>query len=172
MNREEKALVVASLKNEFAQSKAAFLVNYSGLTVEQVQSLRKGLRSKGGRMKITKARLMKMAAQDVPAVEVMLPFFKEQIGVVFAKEEAPSVAKVLNDFAKDHEAFSIVVGSLEHRLLDPVAITRIASLPSREVLLAQLCGTLKAPVARLAFVLKMVQMKLLWTLKQIGDKKS
>jgi large subunit ribosomal protein L10 len=172
MNREQKAVLVASLKDEFAQSKAAFLVNYSGLTVEQLQNLRKGLRSKGGRMKITKARLMKMAAQDIPEAQIMEPFFKEQIGVVFARQEAPSVAKILTDFAKEHEAMSIVVGSLEHRLLDKADITRIASLPSKEVLLAQLCGTLQAPVARLAIALKMIQLKFLWTLKQIGDKKS
>lgn len=159
MNREEKALLVASLKNDFAQSKAAFLVNYQGLTVEQVKNLRKGLRSKGGRMKIAKARLIKMAAQDIPAINVMLPYFKEQIGVVFVQDEAQSVAKVLNDFAKEHEKLSIVAGSLENKLLDKATIVRIASLPSREVLLAQLCGTLKAPIAKLAFVLKMVQTK-------------
>jgi large subunit ribosomal protein L10 len=159
MNREEKALLVASLKNDFAQSKGAFLVNYQGLTVEQVKNLRKGLRSKGGRMKIAKARLIKMAAQDIPEINVMLPYFKEQIGVVFVQEEPQLVAKVLSDFAKENEKLSIVAGSLESKLLDKATIVRIASLPSREVLLAQLCGTLKAPIARLAFVLKMVQTK-------------
>lgn len=159
MNREEKALLVASLKNDFAQSKAAFLVNYQGLTVEQVKNLRKGLRSKGGRMKIAKARLIKMAAQDIPEINVMLPYFKEQIGVVFVQQEAQSIAKVLSDFAKEHEKLSIVAGSLESKLIDKATIMRIASLPPKEVLLAQLCGTLKAPIAKLAFVLKMVQSK-------------
>lgn len=159
MNREEKALLVASLKNDFAQSKAAFLVNYQGLTVEQVKNLRKGLRSKGGRMKIAKARLIKMAAQDNPEINVMLPYFKEQIGVIFVQDEPQSIAKVLNDFAKENEKLTIVAGSLESKLVDKATIVRIASLPSREVLLAQLCGTLKAPIAKLAFVLKMVQSK-------------
>ncbi len=172
MNREQKATLVASLKDEFSQSKASFLVNFRGLTVEQVQNLRKGLRSKGGNMKVAKARLMKLAAEDMPEAQVMLPFFKEQIGLVFAKEEVSSIAKVLSDFAKDNKALTIVAGSLDQALLDEVAIKKIASLPSKEILLAQLCGTLKAPIASLATVLTMVQLKLLWTLKQIGEKKS
>ena len=172
MNREQKATLVASLKDEFAQSKASFLVNFRGLSVEQVQSLRKGLRSKGGHMKVAKARLMKLAAEDMPEAQVMLPFFKEQIGLVFAKEETTSIAKVLSDFARDNEALTIVAGSLERVLLDEAAVKRIALLPSREVLLAQLCGTLQAPITGLVIALTMVQLKLLWALKQIGEKKS
>ncbi len=172
MNREQKATLVASLKDEFAQSKASFLVNFRGLSVEQVQNLRKGLRSQGGSMKVAKARLMKLAAEDMPEAQVMMPFFKEQVGLVFAKDEAPSVAKVLNDFAKDNEALTIIAGCLEHALLDESAVKRIASLPSKEVLLAQLCGTLQGPIAGLVTALTMVQLKLLWALKQIGEKKS
>lgn len=159
MNREQKAELVASLKNEFAQSKASFLINFRGLTVNQVQTLRKGLRSKGSQLKVAKARLIKMAAHDMPEVQGMLPYFKEQIGVIFVKDEATSIAKLLNDFAKNNEAFTIVAGSFEQRLLDQAAIVRIASLPSKEILMAQLCGTLKAPMAKLAVILQTLHAK-------------
>lgn len=172
MNREQKSALITSLKNQFSESAASFVVNYNGLTVEQMQSLRKSLRAHGAHVKVAKARLMRLAAHDVPAAHIMTPFFKQQVCIVFAQNEVPSVAKELSAFAKNHEAFKIIAGSLEQRLLDEAGVNRIASLPSREVLLAQTCGTLKAPISGLVFALKGVQLKLLCALKQIGDKKS
>lgn len=159
MNREQKINLVASLKEGFANSKASFLVNFRGLTVEQVQVLRNGLRSKGAQMKIAKARLIKMAAQDLPDAAIMDPYFKEQIGVVFAQDQAHSIAKALNAFVKQYEALSVVAGSVESQLLDAAAFTKFALLPSREDLLAQLCGVLQAPGVKLLFVLKALQEK-------------
>lgn len=171
MNREQKAAVVASLKDNFAQSKASFIVKYPGLTVEQIQKLRGDLRAQNAALKVTKARLMKLAAEGNPDAEVMLPFYKEQIGLVFAYDEAPAVAKVLSDFAKDNEALSVIAGSLDQSLLNEADVAKIASLPPKEVLLAQVCGTLNAPIAGLARVCTMMHLKLLWTLTQIGQKK-
>lgn len=159
MNREQKISLVASLKEGFAQSKASFLVNFRGLTVDQVQALRNDLRSKGGRMKIAKARLIKMAAQDLPEAAIMDPYFKEQIGVVFAQDQVHPIAKALNTFAKQHEALSIIAGSVESQLLDAAAFTKFALLPSKEALLAQLCGVLQAPGVKLLFVLKALHEK-------------
>lgn len=155
MNRQQKELVVQLLKENFTQSPASFVVGYKGLTVNEMQSLRKKLRAQGGNLKVTKARLMKIAASDIAGSDALKPYFKEQIGVVFATQEAPAVAKVLYDFAKDHSALQIIVGQFESQVLDAQTIGRIATLPSREQLLAQLCGTLMAPITRLAIVLDM-----------------
>lgn len=171
MNREQKAAVVASLKNSFNASKASFLVKYQGLTVEQMQNLRAELRPQGGSLKVTKARLMKLASEGNPGAEVMAPYYKDQVGVVFALQEAPAVAKVLNDFSKKHPALSIIAGSYDAVLLDKSDVQKFATLPSKEVLLAQVCGTLNAPIAGLARALGMMHVKLLWTLKQVGEKK-
>ena len=171
MNRQEKAAVVESLREGFTKSQASFLVGFQGLTVEQMQILRKNLRAKGGNLKVAKTRLMKRAATDLPEAEAMLPYFKDQVGIVFVSDESAAIAKVLSDFAEENEAMSIVVGCLESVLLDQDAVKRIASLPSKEVLLAQVCGTLKAPMTGLASVLNMLQLKLLWTLKQIEQQK-
>lgn len=160
MNREQKVGLVASLKEEFANSSASFLVNFRGLTVDQVQALRKDIRAKGGRFKVAKARLIKMAAQGVSDAEIMQPYFKEQIGVVFANDQAHSIAKILNSFAKEHEALSVIAGSVESNLLDSSAFKKFALLPSKEILLAQLCGTLQATGVKLLFVLKALQEKL------------
>jgi large subunit ribosomal protein L10 len=171
MNRTEKATAIDTLKAGFGASNAAFLVGFQGLTVTELQSLRKDLRSQGGRFKVSKARLMRLAAQGIPEAEVMLPFFKEQVGIVFADQDIAGIAKVLKEFAKEHEKLVIVAGSLDQQLLDKIGVERIATLPPREVLLGQVCGTLIAPVRGLVVALNMMQCKLLWTLKQIEQKK-
>ena len=171
MNREQKAAVVELLKQRFNASAASFLVKYQGLTVEQMQKLRAELRPQGGTLKVTKARLMRLASDGNPGAEVLAPYYKEQVGVVFALQEAPAIAKVLTDFAKKHPALSIIAGSYDATLLDTSDVQRFATLPPKEVLLAQVCGTLNAPITGLARALGMMPVKLLWALKQVGEKK-
>ncbi len=171
MNRQQKALVVEGLKKDFSDSQATFLVGFKGLTVKQMQSLRKELRQKGGTLKIAKARLMLRATEGEAGIEQLIPFLKGQIGLVFASNESPAIAKVLHDFSKGNEALELVAGYLDSQLLDQETIVHLASLPSKEVLLAQVCGTLKAPAIGLAAVLNVLVLRFLWTLKQVGEKK-
>ncbi len=171
MNRQQKELVVSLLRENFAQSPASFIVDYKGLTVSQMQNLRSKLRACGGSLKVAKARLMKIAVGDLEDGQALVPYLKDQIGVVFASDELSAVAKALSEFAKNNEALQLVVGRLDGSLIDKQAISRMALLPSREVLLAKLCGTLNAPISRLAFVLNMQIVQLLLVLKQIIDKK-
>ena len=171
MNRQEKLAVIEHLKEGFAGSVASFVVNYQGLTVVQMQNLRRELRQQGGELKVAKARLVKLAVNGMEGVDTLTPFLKEQIGVVFADKDVSAVAKVLRDFAKKNEAFEIVAGHMDQKTLSANDVVRIASLPSREVLLAQVCATLQAPSASLARVLNGMTLRLLWTLKQVGDQK-
>ncbi len=171
MNRQQKELVVQLFRENFAQSPASFVVGYRGLTVSQMQDLRSKLREQGGSLKITKARLMKLALGDQENAEALLPYLQDQIGIVFVSEEPPAVAKVLSEFAKVHDALTLVVGELDGDVLDSQGIVRIASLPSKAQLLATLSGTLKAPMNRLVFVLNMQIVQFLVVLKQIAEKK-
>lgn len=171
MNRQQKESVVSQLRDNFSHSEAAFLIEYRGLTVHQLERLRGDLRQKGGSFKITKARLMKLAVDGLDGQQDLTPFFKEQVGLVFATKETPTVAKVLKDFAKQHEALKLIVGCLDKKILQKDDVLRIASLPTREVLLAQLAGTMNAPISNLASVLNLMIVRLVWVLKQIEDQK-
>jgi large subunit ribosomal protein L10 len=171
MNRQQKADVIATLKGNFEQSSASFIVGFQGLTVAQLQKLRGNLRKNGGSLKVTKARLMKRAAEGIQGAETLVPHFKNQIGIVFTSGETPAVAKVLHDFSKENQALTVIAGYLDAEFLDSNSVVRIASLPSREVLLAQVCGTIKAPLANSVNVLNVLVLRLLWTLKQVGDTK-
>lgn len=172
MNRQEKESVVSYLKDTFSHSEAAFLVGYRGLTVHQLERLRGDLREKGGTFKITKARLMKLAVDGVEGQQELAPFFKDQVGLVFASKESPAIAKVLKDFAKENEALELVIGCLDNKVLQKDEVIRIASLPSREVLLGQVAGTMNAPISSLASILNILIVRLLWTLKQVEEQKN
>lgn len=153
MNRQDKIAVVESLHTNFSNSQAAFVVGVKGLTVAQMHKLRGELRKKGGTFKIAKARLIKRAAQGLQGPEGLINSYKDQIGLIFAAQEPTAVAKVINDFAKENGALRLISGCMDEQVLDGTTITRMATLPSREVLLAMVCGTLKASIQRLAGVL-------------------
>ncbi|MCX5921957.1 MAG: 50S ribosomal protein L10 [Candidatus Dependentiae bacterium] len=171
MNRDQKTEMISSLKGEFSNSKAAFVVGYKGLTVKQLQTLRRELSAQQGTLKVAKARLMRRAVQGLEGVNDLAPYFKEQIGVVFVAQEAPAVAKVLHEFSKNNAALLLVAGFFDSRVMPSESVVRLASLPSRDVLLAQVCGTLKAPTVKLVRVLDMQIMGLLWTLQKIAEQK-
>jgi len=156
MNREKKELVIEGLKQDFSKSNATFLVNYKGLTVVDMQKLRRELRSCGGKLKVAKDRLVKLAIQEMPGVQDLNPLLKNQVAVVFAGNEPEATAKVLHGFKKEVEKFDIVAGCIEAKIIGKDLIITLASLPSRQVLLAQLCGVLSAPVAALARTLSAV----------------
>lgn len=172
MNRQQKEHVVEVLKHDFENSQASFLVGYKGLNVAQVLRLRKALRQQGGSFKVAKVTLMKRVAQDVPSVEQLIPFFKDQVGLVFAQQESPAIAKILHDFAKENQQLTILAGCMDSVVLSKDAVKILAYLPSKEVLLAQVCGTLKSPIAGLVHVLNMLILRLAFVLKKIEEKKA
>jgi large subunit ribosomal protein L10 len=171
MNRKEKQLVIDEVRNDFEQSQASFLIGVEGMTVHDLQGLRKGLYEKGARLKVAKNTLLKIATQDLQGLNELAPHFKDQIAIVFAKEETPEVAKIIFNISKANERLKIVAGALDKKVINKSEIEFLAALPSREVLLAQVCGTLKAPISGLVSVLNQLILRPLWVLKQISEKK-
>lgn len=171
MNRQEKEAVVSELKDSFAGSTGLFIVGYRGMSVAKLQSLRKMVRQNNGHLKVAKVRLVKRAIEGLPGSEELASLLREQVALVFAEQESPAIAKAISDFAKANEALKIVAGYIDAAVLPAAAVSRIAALPSREVLLAQLCGTLKAPMSRLVGLFSGMQTKLVMVVKQIEQKK-
>ena len=100
MNRQEKQHIIDAIKNDFKSSQASFVVYMQGMTVEAVQQLRRELHAKKGTIKVAKNTLLKKATSDIAGVSELAPYFKEQIAVVFAQNEAPAIAKILFETAK------------------------------------------------------------------------
>ena len=164
MNREQKENTIKDLRQNFLENNASFLINYKGLAVSDLHKLRKELRSCGAKLKIAKDRLIRIAIDDTSSKELS-PYLKQQIAVVFVEKDASAAAKTINDFAKDSQ-LDLIAGIVDSNLFDKAKIIRLASLPSREVLLAQLCGLLNATVSKLARTLVAVSEK-----KSEGSKK-
>jgi|SRR5579872_410539 len=155
MNKQEKELVIKELQAGFKESRAAFVVGYKGMTVAQLHALRTQLRPQGGKLQVAKARLMKRALQEVAAdTHAMDDYLKDQIGLVFVAGEAPAIAKILCDYAKENSALSLIAGRVDAQIFDKNGIEQFATIPSIDVLRAQICGAIKAPINGLANVLR------------------
>lgn len=171
MNRQEKEKAISSAKDLFSGSQAVFIVNYKGLSVARMQNLRSNLRQNGGQLKVIKATLADIATKNMTGVDDFKGNFKDQIGFVFAKGEVSAVAKQLIDFSKENESLKVLTGIFESKVLDASQINVIASLPSREVLIAQVLGTMQAPITSFVRVLSQIVAGLPQVLKQIEEKK-
>jgi large subunit ribosomal protein L10 len=156
ITRAEKAQEIASLSEKFGKAKAAFLVDFKGMTVEQVTSLRKKLVPVESEMKVVRNTLAIRALMDHPQSESLKGSFVGNNAIVFAFGEAPASAKALADFAKEVELLQLKAGVMEGQTLDTNGIKALANLPSKEVLRAQFLGVLQAPMSKFVGTLNAV----------------
>ncbi len=170
MNRRGKELLVEVLRDKFTKSQGAFLVNVQGLAVVQLQALRRSVYQLGGEVEVAKNTLLIRATEGLPGVEELKPHFVQQLAVVFAPTGASAVARAVHDASKIHEKLVIQVGCFEGKFVNSDKIKFIAMLPSREVLLAQVCGGLKAPITSYVSLLNQHIVRLLYVLKQASEK--
>ncbi|MBP6891972.1 50S ribosomal protein L10 [Candidatus Babeliales bacterium] len=157
MNRQQKEKLVQELNVKFDQNEASFVVHCQGMTVAQLHELRLNLAKKDGELKVAKNRLMKLAIANFSECANLNAQMKGQTAVVFAKADFTGVAKVLYDFAKKNEELQIIAGCCEAQLFDKAGVAKLAKIPSREVLLAQLLGVLNAPIVQFACVINQVK---------------
>ncbi len=171
MNRSGKEAIIASIKLDFSQSEASFLVGVKGLTVEDFSKLRRQLREKNARLQVAKVRLMKRALHDFSKIDDLNPYLCDQIGLVFAKQDMSAVAKVLCDFSGSVEQLRIVAGSRGSSIYDASSVKSVALLPSREILLSHVARGMQAPIANFVGVLHQLIARLAYVLKQIEQQK-
>ncbi len=170
MNRQQKTSLIQGLSDNFQSIEASFIVNCQGMTVSQIQELRLALAAKNSKLQVAKNRLVRIAAQGNPEALLLIDKLVGQNAIVFAKTDLTGTAKVLYDFAKKNEELKIVAGCYSSRLLDKETVGVLARLPSRDILLAQLFGTMKAPITALVVVLKQIMEKSLEAQSPIGEK--
>jgi large subunit ribosomal protein L10 len=157
ITRADKSTEIATLSGKFGKAKAAFLVDFKGMSVEQVTLLRKKLFAIETEMKVVRNTLAVRALKDHPDAEsAIASSFVGNNAVVFAYTDAPASAKALTDFAKDVELLQVKVGVMDGRKLDANGIKALASLPSKEVLRAMFLGTLQAPMSKFVRTLSAV----------------
>ncbi len=150
MTRADKQKEITSLSEKLSKVQAAFLVDYKGMNVEEVTSLRKQLAPINSEMKVVRNTLAKLALKDHPEMESALSeHFVGTNAFVFAYSDAPASAKLLRQFGEQVEELVLKSGVMEGKALDAKSIKTLADLPSKEVLRAQLLGVLQAPMSKL-----------------------
>ena len=172
-DRATKEAVKKDLEERFSKASAAIVAEYRGLTVAELTELRTELRKSEGEFQVINNRIAKKAIDDgAPENAPIKDKLTGPVGVVYAFGDAAATTKAVLKFAKDNEKFKITGGVMEGSALNEADLKAIADLPSKEVLLAQIVGSLVSPHRGLLGVLNGVSRNLVQVINAIKDTKS
>jgi large subunit ribosomal protein L10 len=149
MPTEAKREMIEDLRAQLGGSKTMIVSEYRGLKVKEIGEIRRALRRQNVTYRVVKNRLMRIAAQDSPVADAISPLLVGPTAIAFGDDEA-GTAKALIDATKPYRIVKITGAVLGSRAIDADAVTRLASLPSRETLLAEAIGAIAAPMATTA----------------------
>lgn len=166
MPTAEKALVIAQTREQLESSQGTVLADYRGLTVKQLGQLRQRLAQSGVTLRVVKNTLIKRAA-DEAGIEGLDPYLTGPTAVAYSPDDPVAAAKVLAQAQREFRKMEIKAGILEKRAISADGVRELADLPSKEVLLGRVVGTLNAPIQRLAWVLNAPMANLARALDQI-----
>ncbi|MEF9954695.1 MAG: 50S ribosomal protein L10 [Clostridium sp.] len=152
---ELKQPVVTEISELFNGAQSAVVVDYRGLTVEQDTQLRKQLREAGVSYKVYKNTMIRFAAKGT-AFEALEPNLEGPTALAVSKTDATSAARILAEFAKKADALEIKGGVVEGNYYDAKGMQIVATIPSREVLLGRLLGSMQSPITNFARVLNQI----------------
>ena len=170
LNLEQKQTVVAEVAKQVAGAQAIVLAENRGMAVAAMTQLRARARASGVYFRVVKNTLVRRAVADTPFASLadkMVGPLAYGIGA-----DPVAVAKVLNDFAKGNEKIVIAGGAMPGQLMSAKEISALASLPSRDELIAKLLGTMQAPIVKLVRTMNEVPGKFVRTLAAVRDAKA
>jgi large subunit ribosomal protein L10 len=171
LNKEDKQQVVAEMHDKLQRAQAAFLTDFRGMNVEKASELRNELRKAGVEYKVVKNTLLELASRETDKTS-LTPHFKGPTAIALTYSDPVAAAKVLSKFAKEQQAtFKLKAGVLAGKPLSVQDIQSLADLPSREVLIAKMLGTLQAPTTNFVGVLAAVPGSFVRVLNAIKNNK-
>jgi large subunit ribosomal protein L10 len=153
MPTEAKRETIAELRAELDRSRTMIVSEYRGLRVKEISEIRRALRKQDVSYRVVKNRLMRIAVQDSPAGEALSPLLVGPTAIAFGTDEA-STAKAVLDATRPYRIVRITGAVLGGKSINAEGVTRLAALPSREVLLAEAVGAIAAPLATTAGLLE------------------
>ena len=168
MNRKEKEQTIAQLQKRTEQFKAVILTNYRGLNVEQMNQLRRRLREDKASFHVVKNTLMKLVSKGTD-LEKIDRYFEGPTAMAVSHGNPISLVKSILDFQKTLPTLEIKVGVIEGEVIPGNQMKSVASMPSREVLLAQILGGIQMPGGQVAGTLVSAIQQLVSTLKARAD---
>lgn len=157
-NRSLKEAKVAEIREKLEKAQGVILSEYQGLTVEQDTELRKKLREAGVEYRVYKNTLVTLAAKEL-GIEGLDQHLQGPISIAFGYEDPTAPARILNDFAKANKKLQLKAGLVQGELFDGDKVQELASIPPKEVLIAKLLGSFKAPLSNLAYLINAIAEK-------------
>lgn len=167
---EDKKQIVSEVAAVAAEAHSAVAAEYRGLTVEQMTDLRKKAREGGVYLRVVKNTLARRAVEGTD-FECMQEGLTGPLLLAFSQEDPGAAARVIKDFAKEHEKLSVKLVAISGQLLDASALDRLAKLPTKEQAISMLMALMKAPVEKLARTMNEVPGKLVRTVAAVRDQK-
>ena len=171
MPTEAKQATVAELKEEFSKAKATIVADYRGLTVSDISAVRRSLRGEGITYRVVKNRLAKIAAQEAGNGELS-ELLVGPSALAMGSGDEVLLAKTFLDAIKPFRQVAVRGAVLNGKRVDADAVTRLSTLPSREVLLGQLAGGMISPLSTMASLLAAPLRNLGYALQQVAEQKS
>ncbi|KOA19911.1 50S ribosomal protein L10 [Clostridium homopropionicum DSM 5847] len=157
-NRQLKEAKVQEIKEKLEKAEAVVLASYQGLNVEEDTELRKKLREAGVEYKVYKNTLVTLAAKEL-GIDGIVQYLEGPISIAIAYDDATAPARILNDFAKNHKKLELKAGIVQGAVYDQAKVQELATIPPKEVLIAKLLGSLKAPMSNLVYLLNAIAEK-------------
>lgn len=168
MDRAQKEKVVDELGQIFASSGVVVVAHYAGVTVKQMQDLRARMRDVGGSVRVAKNKLAKIALEGTPAAK--MGGLLTGMTVMAFSEDPVAAAKVCEAYAKANDKFILLGGAMGKDILDADGVKAVASMPSREELIASVVACIGAPAAGLAGAIGAPAANIAGILKTIEEK--
>jgi len=151
MNKEKKQSYIKEMTAQFEKSEAVLVTHYQGLSVKQLDKLRKQMREHGIQFKITKNRITKIALEKSRCKDLSNLFTGPT--AVALSEDAITSAKILTKFSKENENLKILGGIMGKEILDVAAVANVATLPTLEEARAKIIGILRSPAQKIVSIL-------------------
>ncbi len=150
LTRQRKAQIVEELCQKLQRARGIYVVDFAGMTVAESRSLRRELRPKGFEYKVAKNTLIRRALHAIGNHAELERHLVGQTGLVLSYTDAVAPARILRDFIKQTEKPRVKAAIVEGQYFDGTQLEQLASMPSREELIAALLGSLQAPIAGIA----------------------
>ncbi|MBN1571625.1 MAG: 50S ribosomal protein L10 [Deltaproteobacteria bacterium] len=170
MKREKKEALVVEMHKRLSDSNMAFLTDYRGLSAEEMNELRNGFRNVGIEYKVVKNKLIILAAKDTDFAS-MVEDLVGPTGIIVSNEDPAVTSKVLAEFIGKFKNFEFKKGLLRGKEISEANVISMSKLPSRDVLIAMLLGTMNAVPTGLVQVLSGIKRKFVYALVAIKDAK-
>ncbi|MBU1992100.1 MAG: 50S ribosomal protein L10 [Patescibacteria group bacterium] len=172
LTKEQKKKILDELVEKFTRAKSIIFSDYRGLSVKDISQIRNNLREKGVEYNVSKKTLMRLAAEKAGMPEIPREATEGPCATAFSYEDEVAAARILRDFSKGNENLKLLGGIMEGRILSLKETQYLASIPSKEELIAKFMGSIKAPVSGFYRVLYGVMRKFVGTLQAVHDEKA